>query len=136
MKTRVVPHDDGVGADEDVPVAHGVLIVDDHAPFRVRARELLEQAGFAVVGEAADGRSAIDACARLHPAVVLLDVYLPDLDGFAVARELVRQEPPPRVVLTSTRDRSAFRSRLTDAAAPPFIDKAELSGAALSALIG
>ena len=130
------PHDSGVGAGDDGPVLPSVLIVDDHAPFRVLARELLEHGGFEVVGEAADGRSAVEASKRLHPAIVLLDVQLPDADGFAVALALAQLDRPPRVVLTSTRDRSAFRARLAKPGAPPFINKADLTGAAVAALIG
>ena len=63
-------------------MAKTVLVVDDHAGFRSRARLLLEADGYEVVGEAADGTSALAASRRLHPEVVLLDVQLPDLDGF------------------------------------------------------
>ena len=65
-----------------------VLIVDDHAPFRNAARELLAAAGYEVVGDAADGRSGVVEALRLAPAIVLLDVQLPDIDGFEVARQL------------------------------------------------
>jgi signal transduction histidine kinase len=65
-----------------------VLIVDDHDGFRESARALLEAEGFAVVGGAADGAAALAAAQRLRPEVVLLDIQLPDLDGFAVARQL------------------------------------------------
>src|SRR3954454_201506 len=65
-----------------------VLIVDDHAGFRSLARRLLEAAGYEVVGEAHDGASAIELAWGLRPAIVLLDVQLPDLDGFEVARRL------------------------------------------------
>ena len=69
-------------------MAWTVLIVDDHPGFRGFARRMLEADGFTVVGEAGDGGSAVEAAARLRPALVLLDVMLPDRDGFAVAREL------------------------------------------------
>ena len=64
-----------------------VLIVDDHPSFRATARVLLESEGFDVVGEAEDGSSALEAVAALHPQIVLLDVQLPDLDGFEVAAQ-------------------------------------------------
>ena len=78
-----------------------VLVVDDHAGFRELARTLLEDGGYAVVGEAGDGATALRAARTLHPDAVLLDVHLPDMDGFAVAAALAREEPAPRVVLTS-----------------------------------
>jgi DNA-binding NarL/FixJ family response regulator len=121
---------------DDVPVAPSVLIVDDHTPFRVLARQLLEHDGFDVVGEAVDGLSAIEASRRLRPSIVLLDIQLPDADGFTVAGALARLDRPPLVVLTSTRDRSAFHSRLAEPGAPPFLNKADLTGAAVAALIG
>jgi CheY-like chemotaxis protein len=65
-----------------------VLIVDDHQPFRAVARELLESAGYIVAGEAADAAEALAAIAADAPDAVLLDVQLPDRDGFTVARAL------------------------------------------------
>ena len=70
-------------------------IVDDHAGFRAAARGLLEAGGFDVLGEAADGTSALAAVAKLQPEIVLLDVQLPDLDGFAVAERLASDGVPP-----------------------------------------
>jgi DNA-binding NarL/FixJ family response regulator len=113
-------------------MAATVLIVDDHASFRSSARALLEAGGFVVVGEAADGRSALSAAQRLRPAVVLLDVQLPDLDGFAVAEQLAEVTA---VVLISSRDASAYRRRLSGSPARGFLAKSELSAPALAALI-
>jgi DNA-binding NarL/FixJ family response regulator len=61
-----------------------VLIVDDHPSFRATARLLLESEGFEVVGEAADGASGLRQARELEPDLVLLDVQLPDIDGFEV----------------------------------------------------
>ena len=116
-------------------MAASVLIVDDHASFRALARTLLEAAGYEVVGEAPDGVSALAAVANLKPAVVLLDVQLPDVDGFAVSRRLAAEDDPPVVVLISSRDRSAYRRRLADTPARGFLAKSELSGPALAALL-
>jgi DNA-binding NarL/FixJ family response regulator len=80
-----------------------VLIVDDHARFRALARLLLVADGFDVVGEAGDGAQALVAARALHPDVVLLDVQLPDEDGFAVAGTLAARRPAPAVVLVSSR---------------------------------
>jgi DNA-binding NarL/FixJ family response regulator len=112
-----------------------VLIVDDHPGFRRLARALLENEGFAVVGEAADGAAAIDAVELLRPSVVLLDVQLPDLDGFEVAERLAEAPDAPPVVLVSTRAARAYGARLETTPARGFLTKAALSCAALAALI-
>jgi DNA-binding NarL/FixJ family response regulator len=112
-----------------------VLIVDDHPSFRVTARALLEAEGFDVVGEAEDGESAIEAARRLRPDVVLLDVQLPDLDGFEVATRLTANGSSPAIVLTSSRDVTEFCGLVERSGARGFVPKAELTGAALTALI-
>jgi DNA-binding NarL/FixJ family response regulator len=113
-----------------------VLIVDDHEAFRQSASALLDAAGFDVVGGAADGGAAIAEVERLRPEVVLLDIQLPDLDGFAVAERLTAGSDPPQVVLISSREAGAYGPRLGAASARGFITKRELSGEALAALIG
>jgi len=115
-------------------MCRSVLIVDDHPEFRRIARALLEADGFDVVGEAVDGESAVTEAARLRPELVLLDVHLPDLDGFEVATRLARAADPPAVVLTSSRTISPHRRRLAASHTLGFIAKSELSGAALAAL--
>ena len=113
-----------------------VLIVDDHPAFRESASALLEAEGFAVIGEAADGHEAVAAVQQLGPQVVLLDIQLPDLDGFAVAERLAAGPHPPMVVLISSREAAAYGPRLDGAAVMGFIPKRELSGSALAALVG
>jgi DNA-binding NarL/FixJ family response regulator len=113
-----------------------LLIVDDHAGFRSLARRLLTSGGFEVVGEAADGHQAIAAARELRPDVVLLDVQLPDIDGFQVTARLADGEAGPVVVLTSTRDRADYGERVERCGARGFIPKAELSGTALRAVVG
>ncbi len=136
MTTRVDPHlHDPAGPDTE-PVGRRVLIVDDHQAFRSLARDLLQLAGFEVVGEAADGQAALLASDRLRPSIVLLDIQLPDTDGFAVAAQLAEQDQPPAVVLTSSREANAYRRRLAATPARGFIPKAELSAAALIAVLG
>jgi DNA-binding NarL/FixJ family response regulator len=110
-----------------------VLIVDDHPAFRRSARRLLAAEGFDVLGEAVDGQSALALVRRLRPQVVLLDVLLPDTDGFVVAELLAGEPFSPCVVLTSSRDASDFASRLARTTARGFLPKAELSGAKLAA---
>jgi DNA-binding NarL/FixJ family response regulator len=111
------------------------LVVDDHDGFRAFARALLESEGFVVVGEAGDGASALRAVDELRPDVVLLDVQLPDLDGFEVAERLAASEHAPVVVLISTRHAASYRRRLAETPARGFISKEELSGAALAAVL-
>jgi CheY-like chemotaxis protein len=113
-----------------------VLIVDDHADFRRSAGALLEAEGFAVVAEAADGDEAIAAVERVRPQIVLLDVQLPGVDGITVAGRLAAGRDPPVIVLISSREAAAYGPRLRAASAHGFIPKRELSGSALSALVG
>jgi DNA-binding NarL/FixJ family response regulator len=112
-----------------------VLIVDDHPSFRASARTLLEAEGYEVVGEAENGVKAVEAVERLHPDLVLLDVQLPDLDGFQVADRLRKLENPPAVVLTSSRDGADYGRCIGNCGACGFVPKGELSGAAIAALL-
>jgi CheY-like chemotaxis protein len=125
-RLALVCHDPGVT----------VLIVDDHPSFRANARALLEAEGYEVVGEAGDGTSALEAAAELEPELVLLDVQLPDIDGFEVAARLTGGGGGPVVILVSSRDGADFGPLVERSGARGFIPKAELSGAALSALLG
>ena len=79
---RVRPRAGCCGRCDTCLVQLTVLIVDDHEGFRQMARALLEAEGIEVVGEAADGESAITEAERLRPQLVLLDVQLPGIDGF------------------------------------------------------
>ncbi len=72
------------------------LIVDDHPSFRRTARVLLESEGFEVVGEAENGAQALRLAVELQPDFILLDVQLPDYDGFEVTARL-REAPERRV---------------------------------------
>jgi DNA-binding NarL/FixJ family response regulator len=112
-----------------------VLVVDDHADFRSAVRALLESAGFEVVGQATTGAEALEACSRLHPQVVLLDIRLPDMDGLSVAERLDRLVDPPEVVLVSSREASVYGDRLRQSPARGFLVKGDLSGAALRELL-
>lgn len=104
-----------------------LLIVDDHAGFRTMARDALDGRGFEVVGEAADGNGALRAVAALRPMAVLLDVRLPDIDGFEVATRLRSAAWAPDVVLVSTRDAADYGRRISASGAIGFITKSRLS---------
>ncbi|MHB8693949.1 MAG: response regulator [Solirubrobacteraceae bacterium] len=112
-----------------------LLIVDDHPEFRSLASKILAAEGFDVLGDAPDGESALESIQRLRPDVVLLDVQLPGMDGFEVARRLAGSPGAPRVILTSSREASDFGSRLTASPASGFLPKTQLSGAALAKLL-
>jgi DNA-binding NarL/FixJ family response regulator len=117
-------------------VPRTVLIVDDHETFRGAVRALLEVGDFVVIGEAADGQQALTESARLRPDVVLLDIQLPELDGFAVAARLATSSPRPIVVLVSSRDAVTYGERLIRAHAAGFLPKWEVTGATLAGILG
>lgn len=116
-----------------VQPAPAILIVDDHVGFRTFVRGMLEAAGF-TVAEAATGAEATEAVRAIRPGLVLLDIQLPDFDGFEVARRLAAGPgggPAPVVVLTSTREASDYGGRIAGSPAAGFLPKDQLSGAAL-----
>jgi DNA-binding NarL/FixJ family response regulator len=112
-----------------------VVIADDHPSFRASARAILQSEGFEVVGEAEDGESAIAAVRELSPDVLLLDVQLPDMDGFAVCRALPLNGGQPAVVLVSSRDACDYGGLIEQSGARGFLPKDELSGTALNDLL-
>ena len=116
-------------------VRRSLLIVDDHEGFREVARALLDGEEFEVVGEASDGAAAVEQSRRLAPAVVLLDVHLPDHDGFEVSARLALLTPRPVVVLTSSRPIADLRHRLSATHTAGFVAKDELSVQALAEVL-
>jgi DNA-binding NarL/FixJ family response regulator len=116
-------------------MATKVLIVDDHPAFRASARLLLESEGFDVVGEAEDGAAAIERSASLAPDLVLLDVQLPDINGFEVASRVTHVDGAPAVILISSRDGGDFGPLVNSCGARGFVAKADLSGESLRALL-
>jgi DNA-binding NarL/FixJ family response regulator len=116
--------------------ARRVLVVDDHPSFRSCASALLTAEGFEVVGEAENGAAAIALAAELQPELVLLDIQLPDINGFEVATCLLARDRELKIVLVSSRDRSAYGSLIQRSGARGFISKADLSGVVLEGLLG
>jgi DNA-binding NarL/FixJ family response regulator len=134
-KSRVIPGDEGAGRWDDGPVTWTVLIVDDDDDFRSLARALLDRGPLRVVGEATDCDEALARVAQLRPAVAVIDIGLPDGDGFMLADRLAAGATPPAVVLVSSRDERAYRDRLQDSPVRGFIPKEELSRETLEAFL-
>jgi CheY-like chemotaxis protein len=112
-----------------------VLIIDDNNAFRAAARQLLERGGFIVVAEAASGTDAVEDAKTHRPDLALVDLQLPDFDGFEVAERLSRLDPAPKVILTSSLDGADFGALVTSSPALGFIPKAELSAQAIGTLL-
>jgi CheY-like chemotaxis protein len=112
-----------------------VLLVDDNSDFRRAARQLLERHGFAVVAEAETGISGVERALEHHPDVALVDVQLPDIDGFEVTERLSRLEVPVDVILTSSLDGTDFGALVAGSSVLGFVPKAELSALAIEALL-
>ncbi|HEY0633641.1 MAG TPA: response regulator transcription factor [Thermoleophilaceae bacterium] len=116
-------------------MAMTLMIVDDHRAFRDAARRVLDRAGFEIVGEAADGESALEAVPSLHPDVLLLDVQLPGIDGFEVSRRLIERGDAPLIVITSSREGAHYGPLVEQSGARGFVHKADLSGPAICAAL-
>ncbi|MCL9795830.1 response regulator transcription factor [Frankia sp. AgKG'84/4] len=112
-----------------------VFIVDDNEPFRAVARALLESGGYEVVGDAATGAEALAGVPAAAPDIVLLDVALPDTDGFHVCRELRAAVPDATVVFCSVRDAEHYGDAVGRSTAAGFLPKSALSAAALALLV-
>lgn len=126
----------GPGCDDNHRMGRTILIVDDHGVFRTAARAVLEGDGYDVVGEAPDGRSGLSAALALRPDVVLLDVRLPDMDGFAVALSLAEDGAPgPAVIVTSSSDDPLYHARAARSGACGFVCKHDICGATLDRLL-
>jgi DNA-binding NarL/FixJ family response regulator len=105
-------------------VPYTVLIVDDLPVVREALRWLIEdEADLTVVGEAGTGLEAVDRVAHLAPQVVILDVELPDIDGFAVARRLKALPNPPAIVFLTVHGDVSTRQQALEAGADGFAEK-------------
>ena len=110
-----------------------VLIVDDQAPFRDVARLVVEMTDrFEVVGEAVDGLSGVAAASELQPSLVLMDLNMPDIDGFEATRRIRSAVPGARVLLLSTHDPADFHDQALAAGAYDFISKSSFDPVVLA----
>ena len=103
-------------------MARRVLIAEDEALIRLDLREMLEEEGYAVVGEAADGETAVRLAEELRPDLVVLDVKMPVLDGLAAAERIARARIAPVVVLTAFSQRDLVE-RAREAGAMAYLVK-------------
>lgn len=113
-----------------------VLVVDDDPTFRALAVRLVEACGMTVVGEAGSVADALSKATQLKPSAALVDVGLPDGDGFALARELAALPWRPRVVLTSAQNEFGSADEIRRSGAQAFVQKADLVAAPLARLLG
>lgn len=112
-----------------------IVIIDDDPAFLATVRLLLEAEGFVVAGEALNGLDGVAAATDLAPDIVLVDVNLPDIDGFEVVERLTREEDAPPVVLTSIRSAHDFGNLVERSRARGFITKADITGEALTGFL-
>ena len=127
MYARGRPAPEPVQARELEAQRHSALIADDQPPFLRAARRLLIEAGFAVVAEAHDGRDAVRLAASFSPALVVLDIWMPELDGIAAARQIRALQPDAVIVLITARSLDDLPSRATDAQVQAIVSKADLT---------
>jgi len=104
-------------------VSHTVLICDDAVFMRSLLREILEQAGYEVVGEATTGAEAVDLYKELRPDIVTLEVVMPDIGGIDAVREIVKSDPDARILMCSALGQQALMAEATEAGAREFVVK-------------
>lgn len=121
---------------EALPTRHSVLLVDDQETFRDIARDQLAvDESFLIIGEAADGTGAIELNEKLHPNVIVMDIQMPDMSGIEAARQILKEDPSVRIVLTSMGDDMEYAPLAREIGACGFIPKRELSPSAVHKLI-
>lgn len=112
-----------------------VLIVDDHAMVRAGLRALLEaQAGLKVVGEAADGATAVERCRQLQPNVVLMDLTMPGRGGIGATEDIVREFPGVKVLVLTMHDDAAYARQALAAGASGYVLKKSLASDLIRAI--
>jgi DNA-binding NarL/FixJ family response regulator len=121
------PHSVGPGGRPPVS-PRSVLVVDDQAPFRFAARAVLRRLeGFEFAGEASSGPEAIELVDRLHPALVLMDINMPEMSGIEATRQIVSAHPEVVVILCSTYDAADLPPAASASGATAYVNKERLA---------
>ena len=118
-----------------VPIHRSVLVVDDQAPFRLAARAvLLRLDGFEFAGEASSGPEAIELVGKLRPALVLMDINMPEMSGIEATRRIVSAYPGTVVILCSTHDPNDLPPGAAASGAIAYVGKERLAAATIRQL--
>jgi response regulator NasT len=107
---------------EQTATRQRIVIADDESLIRLDLREMLTELGYDVVGEAGDGRNALDLARKLRPDLVIMDIKMPGVDGIAAAEELTREKIAPVVLLTAYSDQGLV-DRAKDAGVVGYVVK-------------
>lgn len=108
-----------------------MVIIDDSEPVRRVLREVASEAGFTVIAEAADGLSGVIAAVRLVPDVVVIDYYMPELDGVRATGAILQRRPEIDVVAFSSADEAAVAGEFAAAGASAYVPKSDVDGLVL-----